>query len=79
VFSTFGVLHVYPDCPAESQSLAEWQREAVLWKAVSSIPFFKTYLIKKLFDRYTHIFYCRTDSFLTEQNIMFTYIIEQYK
>ena len=51
VFSTFGVLHVLPNAPSESKSLAEWQREAVLWKAVSSIPFFKHYLIRKMFDR----------------------------
>lgn len=51
VFSTFGVLHVFPDRPAESQSLSEWQREAVLWKAVSSIPFFKNFLVRKLFYR----------------------------
>ncbi|KAL3832089.1 hypothetical protein ACJMK2_023767 [Sinanodonta woodiana] len=52
VFSTFGVLHVFSDAPAESMSLAEWQREAVLWKACSSIPFFKNYLIRKMFDRW---------------------------
>jgi hypothetical protein len=51
VFSTFGVLHVYPNRPAESQSLSEWQREAVLWKAVSSIPFFKNFLVRKMFYR----------------------------
>ncbi|XP_069114266.1 dynein heavy chain domain-containing protein 1-like [Argopecten irradians] len=49
VFSTFGVLHVYPDQPNESLSLSEWQREAVLWTAVSSIPFFKQFLIRKMF------------------------------
>ncbi|XP_060599368.1 dynein heavy chain domain-containing protein 1-like [Ruditapes philippinarum] len=52
VFSTFGVLHVLPNAPSESKTLAEWQREAVLWKAVSSIPFFKHYLIRKMFDRW---------------------------
>jgi len=55
VFSTFGVLHVLPDAPAESHTLAEWQRDAVLWRAVSSIPFFKNYLIRKMFDRYSHL------------------------
>uniref|UniRef100_A0A8W8M9M4 AAA+ ATPase domain-containing protein n=1 Tax=Magallana gigas TaxID=29159 RepID=A0A8W8M9M4_MAGGI len=54
VFSTFGVLHVFPDRPAESQSLSEWQREAVLWKAVSSIPFFKNFLVRKLFYRWRY-------------------------
>ncbi|XP_052798483.1 dynein heavy chain domain-containing protein 1-like isoform X5 [Mya arenaria] len=52
VFSTFGVLHVLPDAPAESLTLAEWQRDAVLWKAVSHIPFFRNYLIRKMFDRW---------------------------
>ncbi|XP_025095393.1 dynein heavy chain domain-containing protein 1-like isoform X2 [Pomacea canaliculata] len=52
VFSSFGVLHVYPDQPSESMTLAEWQREAVLWKAVSAIPFFKNFLIRKMFYRW---------------------------
>ncbi|KAL8594105.1 hypothetical protein ACOMHN_000817 [Nucella lapillus] len=52
VFTSFGVLHVYPDQPAESLTLAQWQREAVLWKAVSSIPFFANYLIHKAFHRW---------------------------
>ncbi|XP_056008158.1 dynein heavy chain domain-containing protein 1-like [Ostrea edulis] len=54
VFSTFGVLHVFPNRPAESQSLSEWQREAVLWKAVSSIPFFKNFLVRKMFYRWRY-------------------------
>ncbi|XP_033761426.1 dynein heavy chain domain-containing protein 1-like [Pecten maximus] len=54
VFSTFGVLHVYPDQPSESLSLAEWQREAVLWTAVSSIPFFKQFLIRKMFCKWRY-------------------------
>ena len=56
VFTSFGVLHVYPDQPAESMTLAEWQREAVLWKAISSIPFFKHYLVKKAFRRYDGLY-----------------------
>ncbi|CAL1542051.1 unnamed protein product [Lymnaea stagnalis] len=52
VFSTFGVLHVYPDQASESLTLAEWQREAVLWNAISNIPFFKNYLIRKAFHRW---------------------------
>ena len=51
VFSTFGVLHVYPDQPSENMTLAEWQREAVLFKAVSVIPFFKMFLLRKQFHR----------------------------
>ncbi|XP_076466624.1 dynein heavy chain domain-containing protein 1-like isoform X2 [Babylonia areolata] len=52
VFTSFGVLHVYPDQPAESLTLSQWQRQAVLWKAISSIPFFKNYLVKKAFQRW---------------------------
>ena len=56
MFSTFGVLHVVPKEPNESMELGEWQREAVLWNAVSNIPFFKNYLVKKMFDRSSIIF-----------------------
>ena len=52
VFSTFGVLHVIPGGTNETQSLAEWMKEAVLYKAVSSLPFFKSFLVKKAFDKY---------------------------
>lgn len=51
VFSTFGVLHVYPDQPNETLSLADWQREAVLWNAISSVPFFKNFLVMKMFNK----------------------------
>ncbi|XP_013418883.1 dynein heavy chain domain-containing protein 1-like [Lingula anatina] len=47
VFSTFGVLHVYPDQPSENMTLGEWHREAVLYAAVRSIPFFKYFLVRK--------------------------------
>ncbi|GFR96312.1 dynein heavy chain domain-containing protein 1-like, partial [Elysia marginata] len=53
VFSTFGVMHVYPDQPAESMTLAEWQRDAVLWAAASKIPFFKNFLVAKAFHRWS--------------------------
>ncbi|XP_070211333.1 dynein heavy chain domain-containing protein 1-like isoform X3 [Littorina saxatilis] len=52
VFSSFGVLHVYPDQSAESMTLAQWQRNAVLWKAISAIPFFKNFLVKKAYKRW---------------------------
>ena len=59
VFSTFGVMHVYPDQPAESMTLAEWQRDAVLWSAASKIPFFKHFLVAKAFHRYILFSYFR--------------------
>ncbi|ESP00380.1 hypothetical protein LOTGIDRAFT_173233 [Lottia gigantea] len=52
VFCTFGVLHVYPNQDSESMTLGEWQKEAVLWTAVSTIPFFKNYLVLKSFKRW---------------------------
>ncbi|KAK2191138.1 hypothetical protein NP493_59g03001 [Ridgeia piscesae] len=52
VFSTFGVLHVSPDYPSESMSLAEWQCEAVLFNAISKMAFFKNYLYRKMFTRW---------------------------
>ena len=58
VFSTFGVLHVIPGGSNETQSLAEWMKEAVLYRAVSCLPFFKNFLIKKSFDKYV-IHVCR--------------------
>ncbi|XP_052095798.1 dynein heavy chain domain-containing protein 1-like isoform X11 [Mytilus californianus] len=54
VFSTFGVLHVYPDQPSETMSLSDWQREAVLWNAVSKIPFFKNFLVMKMFQKWRY-------------------------
>ncbi|KAK6166840.1 hypothetical protein SNE40_023452 [Patella caerulea] len=52
VFCTFGVLRVFPNQDNESLSLADWQKEAVLWKAVSSIPFFKYFLVSKSFKKW---------------------------
>lgn len=58
MFSTFGVLHVYGDKPSDNMSLAEWQKEAVLFRAVSVIPFFKNYLTRKMLTRFIYIFLC---------------------
>ena len=51
VFSTFGVLHVVPRESNDNQSLTAWQKEAVLFKALSLIPFYKNYLLLKMFKR----------------------------
>lgn len=51
VFSTFGVLHVFPNGSSINMSLADWQKEAVLFNAVSKIPFFKYFIMKKIFNR----------------------------
>ncbi|CAE1318738.1 DNAH [Acanthosepion pharaonis] len=52
LFSSFGVLHVDKDLQSETFRLTEWQRHAVLWEAIHEIPFFKNYLISKMFYRW---------------------------
>ncbi|XP_043928696.1 dynein heavy chain domain-containing protein 1 [Protopterus annectens] len=52
VFSPFGVLHVYPDQSSDVLSLGEWHREAVIWKTIHGIPFFKYFLVRKVFSRW---------------------------
>ena len=55
VISSYCILHVNPFGPSESQSLAEWYREACLFKAISSIGFFKNYLTTKMFRKWKDI------------------------
>ena len=53
IFSSFGVLHIYPDGEeSETLTLAEWNKAAVVWSAMRKIPFFKDFLSKKIFRRY---------------------------
>ncbi|XP_069748391.1 dynein heavy chain domain-containing protein 1 isoform X2 [Narcine bancroftii] len=49
VFSTFGVLSITPGQESSIMSLGEWQREAMLWRALRHIPFFRNYLMRKTF------------------------------
>ncbi|GCC19092.1 hypothetical protein chiPu_0021767, partial [Chiloscyllium punctatum] len=49
IFSTFGVLAISPGLGTEVMSLADWQREAMLWCALTHIPFFRNYLLQKTF------------------------------
>ena len=55
VISSHCVLHVNPKGPAESQSLAEWHREACLFKAISNVGFFKSFLLIKMFRKWKDI------------------------
>ncbi|KAK7008742.1 dynein heavy chain domain-containing protein 1, partial [Biomphalaria glabrata] len=73
VFTTFGAVHVYPDQPSESLTLAEWQRDAVLWGAISKIPFFKNYLINKMFYRWRKN--CKLIDFQRKQNMIRTNLL----
>ncbi|XP_059819226.1 dynein heavy chain domain-containing protein 1-like [Hypanus sabinus] len=52
VFSTFGVLSVCPSQESQVMSLGEWQREAMVWRALRHIPFFKNYLLRKAFTQW---------------------------
>ncbi|XP_070566099.1 dynein heavy chain domain-containing protein 1-like isoform X2 [Ptychodera flava] len=63
VMSCFGVLHVYKSQPSETMTLHEWHRECVLWNAITKLPFFKLFLVKRAFNRWkANMFfneYCR--------------------
>eukprot|EP00794_Sanderia_malayensis_P003656 gene3656-4173_t len=49
VISVFGVLHVKPNGESELISLGQWYREATLYKTITKIRYFKTYLVLKSF------------------------------
>ncbi|KAJ1121057.1 hypothetical protein NDU88_009185 [Pleurodeles waltl] len=49
VFSPFGVLHTHPEEGADTMTLGAWHREAIQWKLLQDIPFFRLYLVRKAF------------------------------
>ncbi|XP_048121288.1 dynein heavy chain domain-containing protein 1 [Alosa alosa] len=49
IFSPYTVMHVQDGCNTTVLSLAEWYREAVLWRSLRDIPFFRDYLLRKAF------------------------------
>lgn len=51
IFSPTTVIHLQDGCSIELWTLAEWYREAVLCEAVREIPFFRDYLLRKIFKR----------------------------
>ena len=55
VISSHCILHVNPNGPSESQPLAEWYREACLFKAISNIRFYKNFLVTKMFRKWKDI------------------------
>lgn len=55
VISSHCILHVNPNGPSEAQSLAEWYREACLFKAISNIGFYKNFLVTKMFRKWKDI------------------------
>ncbi|XP_035689699.1 dynein heavy chain domain-containing protein 1-like [Branchiostoma floridae] len=52
VFSRFGALHVRPDEPNDTMTIADWKQEAVRWSSLMCIPFFKHFLVRKAFLRW---------------------------
>lgn len=55
VISSHCVLHVRPNRPSDSQSLADWYRQACQFRAVSNIDFFKNFLTTKMFRKWKEI------------------------
>eukprot|EP01138_Halocafeteria_seosinensis_P005492 gb/GECG01005614.1/.p1 GENE.gb/GECG01005614.1/~~gb/GECG01005614.1/.p1 ORF type:complete len:299 (+),score=25.64 gb/GECG01005614.1/:1-897(+) len=51
--SSKGVVHVCPGEPSEFLTLSEWMRFSSIFSVISSIPFFRTFLVRKTFDFWT--------------------------
>ncbi|XP_030633907.1 dynein heavy chain domain-containing protein 1 [Chanos chanos] len=52
IFSPASVTHVQGGCSAEIVTLARWHQEAILWRALRDIPFFRDYLLRKSLKRW---------------------------
>ncbi|XP_046718989.1 dynein heavy chain domain-containing protein 1 isoform X3 [Silurus meridionalis] len=52
IFSHTSVIHVKDGSSVGLLKLTEWYREAMLWKALRDIPFFRDYLLRKTFTRW---------------------------
>ncbi|KAM5180437.1 LOW QUALITY PROTEIN: dynein heavy chain domain-containing protein 1 [Mantella aurantiaca] len=52
VFSPFGILHVDPSGGSETLQLGAWHREAVVCRAVRTIPFFRDFLKRRAIKRW---------------------------
>ena len=49
LISKFGILHVHPDGSSDLQSFADWLREAGLFSLCQQIPYFRQFLLRKMF------------------------------
>ena len=78
IFSTFGVLHVHADKTSESMSLAAWQKESVLFAAARQIPFFKNYLVQKMFHRFRFMHFSFNAQLINETQWLFYFKILQW-
>jgi len=47
--SSKGVVHICPDKPSEFISLSNWMRESTVFNVLTSMSFFKYYLVRKMF------------------------------
>ena len=47
--SSKGVVHICPDKPSEFVSLSSWMRESTVFNVLTSMSFFKYYLVRKMF------------------------------
>ncbi|KAL7831591.1 hypothetical protein AOLI_G00291390 [Acnodon oligacanthus] len=74
IFFPTSVMHVQDGCSVGLLTLAEWYREAVLWKALQDIPFFRNYLLCKPFRRWRRnvcrIVFKRRSKLLQSQQLM---------
>ena len=51
--SATGVVHVCPGQPCEYMSLAEWMHQSLMYSVLTSMNFFKFYLNRKVFARWS--------------------------
>lgn len=64
VISSVGVLYVDPDGSSEQHSLGEWQRQAVLFRALRQLPLFRFFILRRaLLNWYHNAHYFRLERF----------------
>ena len=60
LISKFGILHVQPGGSSDLQSFADWLREAGLFSLCQQIPYFRQFLLRKMFRCWFHnMCYCQ--------------------
>eukprot|EP00002_Diphylleia_rotans_P013198 TRINITY_DN2570_c0_g2_i4.p1 TRINITY_DN2570_c0_g2~~TRINITY_DN2570_c0_g2_i4.p1 ORF type:complete len:2678 (-),score=502.92 TRINITY_DN2570_c0_g2_i4:4443-12476(-) len=71
--SSNGVVHVIPNEPTERYTLSDWVRESIHFNILTSINFFKNYLLRKTFGLWRanvrFKLYCRTRHKISERLI----------
>ena len=60
LISKFGILHVQPGGSSDLQSFADWLHEAGLFSLCQQIPYFRQFLLRKMFRCwYRNVCYCQ--------------------